>query len=148
MCFALATGVGKTRLMGSFVAYLNIEKKIKNFFVLAPNLTIYNKLIDDFTNTSSPKYVFRGIGEFVHNKPRIITGDNYDSVSQHELFKSQIHINVFNISKINSETRGGKAPRIKRLSEYLGESYFNYLASLEDLVLLMDESHHYRATQG
>lgn len=148
LCFALATGVGKTRLMGSFVAYLFIEKKIKNFFVLAPNLTIYNKLIDDFSNTSSPKYVFRGIGEFVHNQPRIITGDNYDSVSQHELFKSQIHINVFNISKINSETRGGKAPRIKRLSEYLGESYFNYLASLEDLVLLMDESHHYRATRG
>ena len=115
LCFALATGVGKTRLMGSFVAYLFIEKKIKNFFVLAPNLTIYNKLIDDFTNTSSPKYVFKGIGEFVHNQPRIITGDNYDTVSQHELFKSQIHINVFNISKINSETRGGKAPRIKRL---------------------------------
>lgn len=148
ICFALATGVGKTRLMGSFVAYLFIEKNIKNFFVLAPNLTIYNKLIEDFSNTSSSKYVFKGIGEFVHNQPRIVTGDNYDSVSQHELFKSQIHINVFNISKINSETRGGKAPRIKRLSEYLGDSYFNYLASLEDLVLLMDESHHYRATQG
>lgn len=148
ICFALATGVGKTRLMGAFISYLYIEKKINNFFVLAPNLTIYNKLIDDFSNTSSPKYVFKGIGELVHNQPRIITGDNYDSVSQHELFKSQIHINVFNISKINSETRGGKAPKIKRLSEYLGESYFNYLASLEDLVLLMDESHHYRASQG
>lgn len=55
---------------------------------------------------------------------------------------------MFNISKINSETRGGKAPKIKRLSEYLGDSYFNYLSTLDDLVLLMDESHHYRATQG
>src|SRR5690606_19163347 len=61
---------------------------------------------------------------------------------------NSININVFNISKINSETRGGNAPRIKRLSEYLGDSYFNYLAELDDLVLLMDESHHYRADRG
>ena len=51
-----------------------------------------------------------------------------------------VHINIFNISKINSEVRGGKSPRIKRLSEYIGESYFDYLAGLPDLVLLMDES--------
>ncbi len=57
-------------------------------------------------------------------------------------------INIFNISKINSEVRGGNAPRIKRLSEYIGESYFEYLATLPDLVLLMDESHRYRASAG
>jgi type III restriction enzyme len=34
------------------------------------------------------------------------------------------------------------------LSEYLGESYFNYLSGLNDLVILMDESHHYRADRG
>jgi len=42
LCFALATGVGKTRLMGAFIIYLRIVHDIKNFFVLAPNLTIYN----------------------------------------------------------------------------------------------------------
>ena len=147
ICFALATGVGKTRLMGAFVAYLYLEKGIKNFFVLAPNLTIYNKLIEDFSNTTHPKYVFKGIGEFVHNNPVIITGDNYNSIG--DLYKEQeIRINVFNISKISSEMRGGKLPRIKRLSEYLGDSYFNYLSNLDDLVLLMDESHHYRADRG
>ena len=40
------------------------------------------------------------------------------------------------------------APRIKRLSEYIGESYFDYLSKLDDLVLLMDESHRYRASAG
>lgn len=45
LCFALATGVGKTRLMGAFVAYLYLSKGIKHYFVLAPNITIYNKLI-------------------------------------------------------------------------------------------------------
>src|SRR5437868_2667530 len=57
-------------------------------------------------------------------------------------------VNIFNISKINSEVRGGRAPRIKRLSEYIGESYFDYLAGLKDLVLIMDESHRYRASAG
>ncbi|MBW7841810.1 MAG: DEAD/DEAH box helicase family protein [Ignavibacterium sp.] len=147
ICFALATGVGKTRLMGAFIAYLYLEKKIKNYFVLAPNLTIYNKLITDFSDSTHPKYVFQGIGEFVHNKPVIVTGDNYQYAKT--LFdQSEIRINVFNISKINAETRGGNIPRIKRLSEYLGESYFEYLVGLEDLVLLMDESHHYRADRG
>jgi len=148
LCFSLATGVGKTRLMGAFIVYLYLAKNIRNFFVLAPNLTIYNKLIDDFVNINSPKYVFQGIGEFVHSRPRIITGDNYEDVRQMELFKYEIHVNIFNIGKINAETRGGKSPRIKRLTECLGVSYFNYLTSLDDLVVLMDESHHYRADRG
>ena len=60
LCFALATGVGKTRLMGAFISYLHLARGVKNFFVLAPNLTIYDKLIADFT-PNSPKYVFKGI---------------------------------------------------------------------------------------
>ncbi|MBU2732922.1 DEAD/DEAH box helicase [Acidithiobacillus ferridurans] len=148
LCFALATGVGKTRLMGAFIAYLHLAHGINNFFVLAPNLTIYNKLITDFT-PNKPKYVFKGIGEFAINAPRVITGDNYDqqSIPTGELF-SDVRINIFNISKINSEVRGGKEPRIKRMKEVLGDSYFNYLANLPDLVLLMDESHRYRASAG
>ncbi|OQZ04430.1 MAG: hypothetical protein B6D34_03535 [Candidatus Brocadia sp. UTAMX1] len=148
LCFALATGVGKTRLMGAFIAYLYLSKGIRHYFVLAPNITIYNKLIEDFSNPNCPKYVFQGIGEFVHNQPRIITGDNYNEIHQTKMFVSDIHINIFNISKINAETKGGKLPRVKRLSEYLGDSYFNYLSNLNDLVLLMDESHHYRADRG
>ncbi|MBU2614989.1 MAG: DEAD/DEAH box helicase family protein, partial [Elusimicrobia bacterium] len=146
--FALATGVGKTRLMGAFITYLFVSKGIKNFFVLAPNLTIYNKLIDDLSNPNNPKYVFKGISEFTVTPPLIITGDNYEETRHGDLFNKSICINIFNISKINSEVRSGREPKIKRLSEYLGESYFNYLASLPDLVLIMDESHHYRADAG
>lgn len=148
LCFALATGVGKTRLMGAFISYLHLAHGINNFFVMAPNLTIYNKLIADFT-PNTPKYVFKGIAEFATDAPAIITGDNYESTAG-TLFDELIRckINIFNISKINSEVRGGKSPRIKRLSEYIGESYFDYLAGLPDLVLLMDESHRYRASAG
>ncbi|AVW78702.1 DEAD/DEAH box helicase family protein [Klebsiella pneumoniae] len=149
LCFALATGVGKTRLMGAFISYLHLAHGIKNFFVLAPNLTIYEKLIADFS-PGTPKYVFKGIAEFAAYPPEVITGDNYEQRGAQvmsDLF-SNVRINVFNISKINSEVRGGKAPRIKRLSEYLGDSYFSHLAGLPDLVLLMDESHRYRASAG
>jgi len=151
LCFALATGVGKTRLMGAFISYLVRAEGIRHFFVLSPNLTIYNKLIADFT-PNTPKYVFQGIAEFATHPPIIITGDNYTSgvgVRQGGLFETdEVHVNIFNISKINSEVRGGKSPRIKRLSEYIGESYFEYLSKLDDLVLLMDESHRYRASAG
>ena len=60
LCFALATGVGKTRLMGAFIAYLYLAKGIKNFFVLAPNLTIYNKLITELSRNVSPEICFSG----------------------------------------------------------------------------------------
>ena len=146
----IATGVGKTRLMGAIITYLYLAKGIKNFFILAPNLTIYDKLIKDFGDPAYEKYVFNGISEFVHNRPVIITGDNY--AQQGALYSdTEIRINIFNISKFNSDNKGTKsggvvlAPKMKRLSEYLGESYWQYLSSLDDLVVLMDEAHRYHA---
>lgn len=146
----IATGVGKTRLMGAIITYLYLAKGIKNFFILAPNLTIYEKLIKDFGDPAYAKYVFNGISEFVHNRPVIITGDNY--AQQGALFsESEVRINIFNISKFNSDNKGQKkggvalAPKMKRLSEYLGESYWEHLSSLDDLVVLMDEAHRYHA---
>jgi type III restriction enzyme len=158
LCFALATGVGKTRLMGRSSPTCIEPKRSSISFVLAPNLTIYRKLISDFT-PNTPKYVFQGIHEFATNPPQIITSDNYETgvgvrgaargpLRQNSLFGDEaVHINIFNISRINSEVRGGNSPRIKRLNEYIGDSYFDYLAGLEDLVLLMDESHRYRASR-
>jgi type III restriction enzyme len=147
LCFALATGVGKTRLMGAFIGYLHLAHGLNNFFVLAPNLTIYKKLITDFT-PNAPKYVLKGISEFAVAPPVITTGENYERqiASGGQLFPTTI--NIFNISKINSEVRGGRSPRIRSFREEIGESYFDYLSGLDDLVLIMDESHRYRASAG
>ena len=83
-----------------------------------PNLTIYNKLIADFT-PNTPKYVFQGIAEFANNPPEIITGDNYESgrgVRQSDLFGESASTSTSSTSrKINTEVRGGRSPRIKRL---------------------------------
>lgn len=156
LCFALATGVGKTRLMGAFIAYLYLTGRSRHFFVLAPNTTIYEKLISDFS-PQSPKYVFKGIAEFASNAPLIVTGDNYESGigvrfeaargAQAEMF-SDVHINIFNVDKINKEESPRGKPKMKRLQETIGESYYEYLSNLEDLVLLMDEAHRYRASAG
>ena len=155
LCFALATGVGKTRLMGAFIAYLYLTGKSRNFFVLAPNKTIYEKLIGDFS-PESPKYVFRGIAEFVENQPSIITVENYKSGigirleggRSSTLFGGDIHVNIFNIDIINKEEGPRGKPQMKALQETIGESYYSYLSKLDDLVLLMDEAHRYRASAG
>ena len=145
LCFALATGVGKTRLMGAFAAFLFLTERSRHFFVLAPNTTIYDKLIQDFT-PGTPKYVFKGISEFAQNPPLLVTGDNWHNgrgVQGSDLFGNTPIINIFNVDKINKD-KG----RIKKLHEYIGESYFDYLAGLPDLVLMMDEAHRYRAKAG
>jgi len=155
LCFALATGVGKTRLMGAFIAYLYLTGKSRNFFVLAPNKTIYDKLIGDFS-PESPKYVFRGIAEFAENQPSIITVENYKSGigirleggRSSTLFGGDIHVNIFNIDIINKEEGPRGKPQMKALQETIGESYYSYLSKLDDLVLLMDEAHRYRASAG
>lgn len=140
--FALATGVGKTRLMGAFITALYAQYGIKNFFVVAPNITIYEKLKNDLGVPSSPKYVFDGIGCFNINPPRIITEDDYNA-KQISMFQSDVNIYIFNISKFDKEKVS-----MKKINEMLGESFFQYLSNLDDLVLIMDESHHYRAEKG
>lgn len=142
LCFALATGVGKTRLLGAFIAYLFLTGRSRNFFVLAPNTTIYQKLVADLT-PGTKKYVFKGVAAFASNPPVIVTGDTWD---QQTIFVDAARrnggaiINVFNVDKINKD-----AGRIRKLNEYVGDSYFNFLAGLDDLVLIMDEAHRYRA---
>ena len=151
LCFALATGVGKTRLMGAFITYLHLEYGIRHFFVLAPNLTIYNKLLADFT-PNTPKYVFQGVAEFAVKAPALVTGENFEQKPQVlDLFeRDDVVVNIFNISKFNEKAKatdeeGKKTLKVRRLSEFLGQSYFDYLAGLDDLVLIMDEAHRYRA---
>ncbi|KPB59927.1 DEAD/DEAH box helicase [Pseudomonas amygdali] len=168
LCFALATGVGKTRLMGAMIAWLFITGRSRHFLILAPNLTIYEKLKKDFS-FGEPKYVFTGITEMAGTPPVIITGDDYEDgrgvrldyavpkplTMQGDLLtvEGALHINIFNIAKINArDNKKGAAKstaaKVRRLQEYLGESYFDYLAGLPDLVVLMDEAHRYYADAG
>lgn len=116
---------------------------------MAPNLTIYDKPKADLGNTSNPKYVFKGLDLFA-KPPRSIDGDNYADFRQGSFGVNDVVINVFNISKLNAESKekNGEPARIKRLNEVLGTPYFEYLQSLPDLCIFMDESHHYHADKS
>lgn len=143
--FALATGVGKTRLMGAFVAYLYLVHGIQHFMIVAPGNTIYRKLVDDFSKANNSKYVFRGIEEINISTTSIVTKDNYQqNQANASLFGNQIQINIFNVQQF-AQKDIDQEKGITKFSETLGESYFEYLNSLDDLVVLMDESHHYHA---
>lgn len=116
-------------------------ENIKNFFVVAPNTTIYDKRKKDLNNNNSPKYVFRGLGCFPVLL-QIITDDDYRDKSI-SLYDSDIHIFIYNIDKFNKESAN-----MRKVNELLGDSFYRYLSNLPDLVLIMDESHHYRAERG
>lgn len=141
LTFALATGVGKTRLMGAFIAYLYTNYNIRNFFVVAPNTTIYEKLKLDLSYPSNPKYVFKGLGCF-SQLPNVITDDDYRNKAIN-LYLSDVNIYIYNISKFDKEN-----VKMKSVNEYWGESFYHELSKLDDLVLIMDESHNYRAKKG
>jgi len=158
LCFALATGVGKTRLMGAFITLLHKAYAVNNFLVVAHNLTIYDKLKTDFT-AGTPKYVFKGIDVFNQNTPLLVTGENYGSgIGARDDWYAKVKINIFNIGKMNE--LGGKndhleasderrrLARFRRNNENIGGSYFDYLANCQDLVIIMDEAHRYRAEEG
>lgn len=140
LTFALATGVGKTRLMGAFITYLYTNYNIKNFLVIAPSTTIYEKLKRDLGNPDNSKYVFKGIGCF-NNPPRVVADDDFNRMIN--LFDSEVTIYVYNISKFDKENT-----KMKAFSEVRGMSFYDELAEMKDLVIIMDESHHYRADRG
>jgi type III restriction enzyme len=153
ICFALATGVGKTRLMAAIMVCLHHVKKVNNFFVVAPNRTIYDKLKRDFSQNYHEKYVFSGLYDFVA-QPTLIDGDNFNNFNPNQMRfttpeMSAVSIHIFNIAKL-THGRGQQAEmtRVMRLHEVLGQSYFDFLRSLPDLCVMMDESHHYHAEQG
>ena len=146
-CFAMATGIGKTRLMGACIYYLYKTKGYRHFFILAPGSTIYDKLRKE-THPSHPKYIFRGLEEEI-SRPKVYDGENYTSypVAQPSLLpgkQSEIELFIFNIGKIfNSKTDAQF--NFHKYQETLGASFSDVLAGFDDLVICMDEAHHYYA---
>lgn len=146
-CFDMATGIGKTRLMGAAIYYLYKTKGYKHFFILAPGNTIYDKLRKE-AQPSHPKYIFKGL-EAEMGVPRVFDGENYLQYNQMRLEiekTSELQLFIFNISKIF--TRGDVQFKFHKFQEMLGASFADILASFDDLVICMDEAHRYYAPQS
>lgn len=147
--YAMATGIGKTRLMGASIYYLYKTKGYKHFFILAPGSTIYDKLRKE-TNPNHPKYIFKGL-EAEMGKPKVYDGENYDRYpirfEQMTMFVENtfdIQLFIFNIGKIfNIKT--DTEFNFHKFKETLGASFADVLAQFDDLVICMDEAHRYYA---
>lgn len=148
-CFDMATGIGKTRLMGAAIYYLYKTKGYKHFFILAPSNTIYDKLRKE-ANPAHPKYIFKGL-EAEMGRPKVYDGENYVRYparfvqGEIEIEKtSEIQLFIFNIGKIfNSKT--DTTFKFHKYQETLGSSFADILAKFGDLVICMDEAHRYYA---
>ena len=145
----MATGIGKTRLMGASIYYLYKTKGYKHFFILAPGNTIYDKLRKE-SNPNHPKYIFKGL-EAEMGRPKVYDGENYDTypvkfeqMSLRIEKTSEIQLFIFNIGKIfNSKT--DTQFNFHKFKETLGASFADVLAQFDDLVICMDEAHRYYA---
>lgn len=139
--FEMATGSGKTMLMGATVYYLNKLFGIKNFLIVTPSSTeIYKKTIRNFQK-GTHETVWNDDVPFSFN---LITGDNYQD--QKDLFAKDTDANIFifNIDKFGSNATKTKLPW--ESSEWK-DSNGNTISLLEflsqnELIIITDEAHH------
>ncbi|MGP5082917.1 DEAD/DEAH box helicase family protein [Corynebacterium variabile] len=147
----LATGVGKTYVMGALIEYLR-QCGHYNVMVVTPSLVIQSKTISNFARNDR-KY----IGGF-DVSPRVYTPGNTrgatknrgqgvlpDSFTGSDVFVFNVQ-NLLAPKEADQDTLGNtmeaRRARIRRFSETDGNVY-EYLQSLDDLVIIADESHLY-----
>ena len=139
--YEMATGSGKTMLMGATVYYLNKYHNIRNFLIITPSSTeIYKKTIRNF-QIGSKETVWHDEVPFKFN---LITGDNYKDIK--DLFNGDTEANifVFNIDKFGSNaTQTKKQWEGSEWKDKQGNtiSLLDFLAQ-NDLSIITDEAHH------
>jgi len=138
MTVALATGVGKTRLMGAIAAYLYLGRQSENVLLLAPRAAIVRKLVEE-VQTGSSKYIF--VDPSLVPEPRLWHSGNLDSFMppsiEPDLFRYGPTVFVLSPQSLTGGDR-----RAARQSEFSGTSVVDYLSSRRDLVVMVDEAHH------
>lgn len=152
----LATGVGKTYLMAAFMEYLR-RQGIGNVVIVTPGKTVQSKTIQNFT-PGSPRYIK---GSAV--PPDVVTPQDYSAwVARLNgpgllTFRDEVPMLafIFNIQQLiapkdaDGNTHGTAQDAIRRRARRYDEKaggLFDYLKSLDDLVVIADESHLYGAT--
>jgi Type III restriction enzyme, res subunit len=136
LTFALATGVGKTLLMGAIAAFLGLSGQSRHFLLLAPRTAILRKLEAE-TRPDSPKYIFVDPG--LVPQPRLWHRGNLEGFAAAELLGGSDAGDLFVLSP---QSLTGIDRRVARRSEFAEKSVLEYLAGLDDLVVFMDEAHH------
>ncbi|MCC3762564.1 DEAD/DEAH box helicase family protein [Glycomyces sp. TRM65418] len=135
-----ATGVGKTFVMAGLMEYLaGAEAPARNFLLLAPGRTIRDKSIANFSAGTR-----KSLRHMLRSNPVVVTAENFDSQATRIAMDdpSVTKLYIFTVQALTSATGEGRATH--EALETLGDSFFNRLAKLDDLVILADEHHCYR----
>jgi superfamily II DNA or RNA helicase len=135
--FALATGVGKTRLAGAIMAYLFLARESETFLILAPRRAVLRRFSDALSPTFR-EYIF--VDQNLIPEPRIVSADQIDNPVgievQQDVFRGGPTIYLLSPQLITS------SPRFSTVQEFGGRSAQQHLRSKQDLVVLFDEAHH------
>lgn len=128
--FNMATGSGKTDLMAGLILYLYQEHGYKNFLFLVNTKGVLNKTIDNLTNRSSPKYLYKVPIEIEGERVNIEAVQTFPRT----LSKNTIYLKLDTVQSVASDlfTQKENAMGIEDYSRH-------------KLVILGDEAHHYSA---
>lgn len=149
----LATGVGKTYLMAAFIEYLR-RQGVGNVVIVTPGKIVQAKTVQNFTQ-GSPRYI-----EGSPVPPEVVTPQDYSAWVARQNGDGALSYGrdvpslafVFNIQQLiapsNAEgaTHGNNQQAQRRKPRRFDENagvLFDYLRSLDDLVVIADESHLY-----
>jgi len=133
--YHLATGVGKTRLIGATMAYLHIAQESRHFAIITPRAEIIRKFIKECRPTSS-KYIF--FDRSLVEEPEVIDAETakYFEPSQEPVFSDVV------IWILTPQALCVTNSKLKSKTDHTHLSPVEYLKSLSDLIIFFDESHH------
>lgn len=129
--FHLATGVGKTRLMGAILSYLYRSGQTKNALILAPRTAIVDRL-ERLSQAGASQYLF--LDPALVPEPNLCFRGNLDSFEPRD--------DAFNVFVLSPQSIIGGDRRFGRPREFRGPSLQEYLRKVDDLIVFTDEAHH------
>ena len=133
--FHIATGVGKTRLIGALMAYLFNAHQARNFLIVSPRTEIIRKFIR-VCQPASRSYIF--VDPNFVSYPHLMDGESiaYGGTVLDRTFQGP------RIWILTPQALTAKDAKIKKRNEFDVCSTVEYLQQLTDLVVFFDESHH------
>lgn len=144
--FEMATGTGKTLLIGASILYINAVLHLKNFLIILPSTEVYQKTLDNF-NQASSKYVY---SQKLNKKINVITAENYKDRRSDFLQDADLNIFIFTIQSFFERGKNGAVLNVDKPWESSPWSINGNTVSLRDylknekLIIITDEAHHYQ----
>jgi len=144
--FEMATGSGKTLIMGALILYLHKKLGKENFLIITRGKTIYKKTIKNFDMNHKDR-IFSNNLNLDYN---VVTGENYMGRSCDYDEDADFNVFIFNMGKFFERTSGDlKVKKAWEQSHWTDErgntiSLYEYLQNDENLTILTDEAHHFQ----